>query len=495
MDKKIIDDIVWYIPFKRLRNALRIYLSSISNINIPENKPDNINNIPSYSKPVEEYHFIENKRRLGVEKRKCAGINEDSDISYLINYQILHKLKEIELKNKVRKSQKIKVCFLLDEISKFYFDSIYKSMLDSDIFEPFILFTSNKNKLFKDHELFFNEYISNFNKLKSEGYKVEIGIDSETLQIIPFETFDIDILFYSCQYINYENTELTNIFMNINYLTCYIPYSINIINNYDYHYNNKYINTAWKIFVQTKFDYYEYIDYSLHYGFNCILSGYPKLDKYSNNLLEYKLPKKIDNGKPIVIYAPHHSIRSDWIICNLSTFHLYYKYFINLAKSNPNINFVFKPHPTLIKRIIELGIFSKREYESYYEQWNSLDNALCITDGDYIDLFRISSLLITDCGSFVGEYLPSGNPVIYLINPERDQNTYFESFSNMGKKILVTYYLAHNEDEIQMYFDNIIKNNVDPKKEERQELCNKVFINIGSSGKYITDYLTKIFYK
>lgn len=26
MDKKVIDDIVWYVPFKKLRNALRIYL-------------------------------------------------------------------------------------------------------------------------------------------------------------------------------------------------------------------------------------------------------------------------------------------------------------------------------------------------------------------------------------------------------------------------------------------------------------------------------------
>ncbi|ASJ20182.1 class I SAM-dependent methyltransferase [Brachyspira hampsonii] len=31
MNKKVIDDIVWYIPFKKLRNALREYLLNISN--------------------------------------------------------------------------------------------------------------------------------------------------------------------------------------------------------------------------------------------------------------------------------------------------------------------------------------------------------------------------------------------------------------------------------------------------------------------------------
>lgn len=31
MDKKVIDNIVWYIPFRKLRDAVREYLSNISN--------------------------------------------------------------------------------------------------------------------------------------------------------------------------------------------------------------------------------------------------------------------------------------------------------------------------------------------------------------------------------------------------------------------------------------------------------------------------------
>ncbi|WP_107927272.1 hypothetical protein [Brachyspira hampsonii] len=48
MNKKVIDDIVWYIPFKKLRNAIREYLLNISNnienINYIKNNEVDFNN-------------------------------------------------------------------------------------------------------------------------------------------------------------------------------------------------------------------------------------------------------------------------------------------------------------------------------------------------------------------------------------------------------------------------------------------------------------------
>ena len=45
-----------------------------------------------------------------------------------------------------------------------------------------------------------------------------MGRDLATFNIIPFEKFEIDILFYCAQYLNSFNTEMTNVFLNINYL-------------------------------------------------------------------------------------------------------------------------------------------------------------------------------------------------------------------------------------------------------------------------------------
>lgn len=502
MDKKIIDDIVWYIPFKKLRNALREYLieilNNLNNDNIETtSNDDNIigKDIPYYSKPIEEYYFLSNRRKEGIEKRKSYDIKDDKDIDYLLNYNILHKLKEIDLKNKIKNGKKVRVCFLLDEISKLYFESIYYEMKNTEFFEPFIYFISYNSKLFNDNTVYQKKYIKDYEYLKSKNYDIKMGIDFKNSHLIPLENFSPDIVFYSCPYLNYDNTELTNLFLNINYLTCYITYSLNNINIYDYNYNNKYINTSWKNFVTTKIDYYEFIDYSVHYGFNCVLSGYPKFDSYMEDLTKYKLPQKLDNGKPIVIYAPHHSVRYKFTTINLSTFHIYYKYFFDLAKNNKDINFVFKPHPNLLSSIKKYDDgcgMTQEEYLNYFDAWNNLPNGLCVTSGDYINLFRKSSLLITDCCSFISEYLPSKNPCIYLVNPERDKDTYMQSFSCIGKNILDTYYLAYNEQEIQTYFENIIQNNADPKKYDRIKILEENFINIGSAGKFITEYLKNL---
>ena len=104
MDRKVIDDIMWYIPFKKLRNALRTYLLSIADV---EYSNASNNDTKYYSNPIEEYFLLKNRRKSGEDKRISFDIKDDTDIDYLINYQILHKLKEIELKNKIRNGKKI----------------------------------------------------------------------------------------------------------------------------------------------------------------------------------------------------------------------------------------------------------------------------------------------------------------------------------------------------------------------------------------------------
>ena len=132
---------------------------------------------------------------------------------------------------------------------------------------------------------------------------------------------------------------------------------------------------------------------------------------------------------------------------------------------------------------------SEDEYEEYIKKWDNAPNGKYIFDNEYIELFRKSELLITDCGSFIGEWLPTDKPCMYLVNPERNQKTYMQGFSTIGKKILKHYYLCHNQNEIEENFKMIMKEKLDPLKEERVKLKNEIFTNIGSSGKVIVDYL------
>ena len=406
-------------------------------------------------------------------------------------YHTLNKMKELELKRKIREGKKVKVLFLLDQPSKLASINVYKNMLESDLFNPFIVLYNNLDEFFLTDSVIYNNHKNGLEHLLKKGYKIFDGYDSNN-NIIPIENFKPDIIFTSAPYLDYSYTSLTNTYMNLNYLVCYLPYFFGTINAYDYLYNNRRIASCWKNFVSSRDDYNELSKYSQFCGSNAVLVGYPKLDDYTKPIEECKIYKKIDNCKPIVIYAPHHSVGDDENFVNYGSFHIYNKYFLDLVKNNNDINFVFKPHPDLSKKVVEKGIMSIKEYQDYIKAWDSLPNGLYVPDGDYIDLFRKADLLIQDCCSFIAEWLPTNKPCMYLVRPECKHETFMSVYSTIGRKILDEYYLCHNKTEIDKYFRMIMLDKQDPMKEERCKLKDELFINIGCAGKKVVEYLENV---
>lgn len=420
--------------------------------------------------------------------RKLDNNTKQLNANMQYSFYNFNKYKEELLKQKAKKWKKIKVIFLIPESAKFGMESIYYSMLESEIFDPYILVVHPRDNFFDENQTYFKEAVESYNLFKERGYRTLFAYNMENMKAIDIENFKPDIIF-----INNPNMFSFGVFKNINinlkYLTCYINYSINVASLDDYHYNNSSINTCYKMFAETYYCYKKHMN--INNGFNTVLTGYPKLDSYKKDIKECIIPKKIDNGNKIVIYAPHWTIgKTDMI--RLGTFNLYHKYFMKLLKENPNINFVFKPHPDLRYRIIDSKIMDIEYYENYIKEWDNSNNGIYISDGEYIDLFRKSSCLITDSGSFIAEYLPSENPCIYLINPEKE-NLIENTFNDFAKPIVNSYYLCYNEKDINKYFNEIIINENDYMKDKRLNLIKDCFINIGSAGKIITDYLSDIF--
>lgn len=95
--------------------------------------------------------------------------------------------------------------------------------------------------------------------------------------------------------------------------------------------------------------------------------------------------------------------------------------------------------------------------------------------------------MITDCGSFIGEYLPSLNPCIYLFNPRKEGQE--DVYTPLAKDILDTYYIAKTKEELEKYIDSVAIGGEDTKRQEREVLFNKEFKNIGHAGEFITNYL------
>lgn len=91
--------------------------------------------------------------------------------------------------------------------------------------------------------------------------------------------------------------------------------------------------------------------------------------------------------------------------------------------------------------------------------------------GDYYDIFRTSDLMITDCDSFLTEYLPTGNPVIHLI-PSKEPIWSIVSINSSQH-----YYKVHNLKELESTFDMLVNQHKDPLKDERQKDAAKITFN------------------
>ena len=246
-----------------------------------------------------------------------------------------------------------------------------------------------------------------------------------------------------------------------NFLICYVPYGFKVAYNVQAHFNDKLTNLAWKVFAESEWHLNQFKEHGLINASNVELSGFAKLDPYLDGAVNYNMWKHKDCAKARIIWAPHWSFaHSNW---NYGTFDRYYIDLYEYAKCNPDFDWIVKPHQRLYSSIVENGLLSKSQMEEYFNKWCQLPNGKVCDGGDYIEVFKSSDVMITDCGSFLAEYLPSGNPVLHLV-------TGHEKYNDIGKIIDATYYHCYNFSDLRDYLERILKNKDDPKMVERMEI-------------------------
>ena len=181
---------------------------------------------------------------------------------------------------------------------------------------------------------------------------------------------------------------------------------------------------------------------------NIVVSGQSKSDAYLKPVNYSNQIWKTENKKRI-IWAPHFSFSKNSTL-KFGTFDLYYDFFLNYAKNHNEFEFIFKPHPELFRFIVKDGLMSKAVADDYFKRWGELSNAQVYEKGDYFDMFRTSDLLITDCNSFLFEYLPTLKPCVHLINK------YSVGFNPFGQMLTKGYYEAETEREIEELIEKLL---------------------------------------
>ncbi len=385
------------------------------------------------------------------------------------------------LKNKYKK-EKIKVVFLNDTVAKWQYQSLYDELKNNPDFDVQILITTidyqmkSNMKNFVDYK---KEAEKCYDFFKQQGMIADYAFDFENNKPIDLRNFSPDIIFYEQPWgmLDKHKIEETSKFA----LTCYSSYGSGITSGKN-EYGSSFFKFVYKYFVDNEFLKMILIHHSVK-SESVVVSGHPKLDNYTKPLNENNIVWSSQNKKRI-IYAPHFSFYKEAGL-HAGTFNQNYKFFLEYAKKHQEFEFIFKPHPRLKEEIVVRKLMSEEECNAYYAEWANLPNTHLAQSGNYIDIFRTSDLLITDCNSFLFEYLPSENPVIRLINDE------FIGHNLFGQKIVEGYYSANNNSEVENLIEQLLIQNNDPLKEKRINLLNSGIHPKEGYAKFVVNHLTK----
>jgi hypothetical protein len=307
---------------------------------------------------------------------------------------------------------------------------------------------------------------------------------------VPVETLDTDVIFYQQPW----GMKALPRRMAGRALNAYMHYGFIMMANHGMHYNiGTFHPYLWRYFTQTEEHRLMHLAHDPSAHDRLVVTGYPKLDVYRGidptERIDHPLWMEGAHDIIRVIYAPHHSLGKDNL--RMSTFRWTGGPMLELARAHPKIQWVYKPHPTLKHSVVKNSVMSRDEYRAYEASWDELPNAAVYDSGEYFDLFRSSDVLITDCGSFLAEYLPTGNPIIWLVQEGSI------GLNPVGQALAEGFYEIRNLEALNARFNSVVLQGEDPLADVRASAARTLFPTWGSassSSVAVADHLAEALY-
>ena len=236
-------------------------------------------------------------------------------------------------------------------------------------------------------------------------------------------------------------------------------------------------NYLWRFYVLNKELEEEYALNLKNKGDNLKSVGHPCFDPYLN----WEKPEESELN--YVIYAPHWTVGGDTEL-NYATFEWTGHFMLEFAMQHPEYTWVFKPHPALKGKLIDSEIMSKDEVDKYYNEWNKV--GICYEGPDYFKYFAKARCMITDCGSFLAEFMPTQRPLILL------HSGFALPYNFLARKVTQYYYQVKNMRELREKLDKILLKNLDPWKERRLESLRNLKLVRNASENIIQDLKSEL---
>lgn len=412
------------------------------------------------------YHLLHGDRILRFYSDTKTSINIPS---VKANYE--RQLQRVRAK--LAAGGKLKVVFLVSDASKWKMQSLFEAMAASKRFEPLIAVSQ-----FGWHESRSSAEERSRKTMRFFGdlhLPVESACSYETHKAIPLSAFSPDIVFYQQPW----DVEAAHdpVAVSKFALTCYVPYYVPNFSPQHFDYALPFHRTLFRYFLLNKIcvDAYKDAMGKLSVAGSMVPTGHPMLDRFAG----------IDfgdiNDDGVVIYAPHWTFphKDNPNSANISTFLWTGRLMLEYAKSHAEIKWAFKPHPVLRGMLQKSGVMTLDEINSYYSEWEAIGES-CY-DGSYVDLFKRSRALVTDCASFLTEYACTGKPVIRMISPQAITKP-----GRFSEKLYSTYYQVHTQEELSPTLDRILVKRDDPNREARQSAAKAMnLLGVDAAGNII----------
>lgn len=379
--------------------------------------------------------------------------------------------------------RQLNVGFFISEIAKWKGQCLYDYLLTTQEFKPIILVYPSGHELNKEFENLKSILDEKEAYFKGKGMNVMQIWDYDANQSFSLASIPIDIVFYQQPWDIPPAPICRKVAQYA--LTYYFPYYMpnNFLPDLEVKRDLHCCIYRRIVFNQQQMKLFRLHMNSIYYAGKMIPLGHPTADYFY-------LHRNHTATKNYVIYAPHFSFKSE----RESGVRPYYsstflergREMLQYAKSHPEINWVFKPHPLLRNDLIDLEEWSKQEVDEYYSEWEKI--GLACYDSSYLDLFIEAKAMITDCSSFLTEFSCTGKPLIRLI-PKKGETLI--SPDPMLEKIYDMFYKVYEGEDMKPILDSIVLNDEDSRKEKRLKLLEEANLTGTYASKNITEYIRK----
>ena len=386
--------------------------------------------------------------------------------TFLIRSRIDEICKQIMVRKLRRKSQ-INVVFVASFLSQWKYQPLYELMKKTPRFNPIILVAPMRH-----HEQS-PDYFELKRKLFADNIEfIDFVSLSETDKNIR-KSLNPDVLFYTQPYYHiYDKRVDSHSFKNK--LICYSDYGF-IIGNYEWEYDSEFLNRAWIVFSSSSFYKRQSSLYAINKGRNAQVVGYLNADRYAQYEANPSLSKNRNSWKPQeklkkrIVWTPHFSITQDTVLHQGNFLQMADDMLLIAKKYADQVQFSFKPHPSLYSLLVRHPQWGKERTDAYYEQWAKGENTQ-LDNGEFIDLFVTSDAIINDSGSFIAEYIYSKNPAL---NCFANMEETIQRLNNLMKMALKCQYIGSSVEEIERFINDVVLDGHDILYEKREAFYEK----------------------